>query len=73
LLVTPQAANKTIDKAAFQEIKQMALFAESCAYRKSRDPSRIAEVLNRVIEKAWRGSAPAADQRPQTSGLRLSI
>src|SRR3546814_9065332 len=29
-----------------------------CYQEEVRDPARIAEVLNRVIEKAWRGSAP---------------
>ena len=60
LLVTPQAANKTIGQGGFQEIPQMKLFEEMVCYQEEvRDPSRIAEVLNRVIEKAWRGSAPA--------------
>ena len=53
LLVTPQAANKTIGQGGFQEIKQMALFEDMVAYQEEvRDPSRIAEVLNRVIEQA---------------------
>ncbi|MGI9569086.1 MAG: sulfoacetaldehyde acetyltransferase, partial [Desulfobulbia bacterium] len=30
-----------------------------------RDPSRVAEVLNRVIEKAWRNSAPAQMNVPR--------
>jgi sulfoacetaldehyde acetyltransferase len=30
-----------------------------------RDPTRIAEVLNRVIENAWRGSAPAQINVPR--------
>jgi sulfoacetaldehyde acetyltransferase len=60
LLVTPQAANKTIGQGGFQEIPQMALFADIVCYQEEvRDPSRVAEVLNRVIEKARRGSAPA--------------
>ncbi len=66
LLVTPQAANKTIEQGGFQEIKQMALFADMVCYQEEvRDPSRIAEVLNRVIEKAWRGSAPAQINVPR--------
>ena len=66
LLVTPQAANKTIEQGGFQEIKQMALFADIVCYQEEvRDPSRIAEVLNRVIEKAWRGSAPAQINVPR--------
>ncbi|MCP4992764.1 MAG: sulfoacetaldehyde acetyltransferase [Gammaproteobacteria bacterium] len=60
LLVTPQAANKTFEQGGFQEIKQMAVFEEMVCYQEEvRDPSRVAEVLNRVIENAWRGSAPA--------------
>ncbi|MDH3714122.1 MAG: sulfoacetaldehyde acetyltransferase [Gammaproteobacteria bacterium] len=66
LLVTPQAANKTIEQGGFQEIKQMALFADMVCYQEEvRDPTRIAEVLNRVIEKAWRGSAPAQINVPR--------
>ena len=66
LLVTPQAANRTIEQGGFQEIKQMALFADIVCYQEEvRDPSRIAEVLNRVIEKAWRGSAPAQINVPR--------
>ncbi len=66
LLVTPQAANKTIGQGGFQEIQQMAVFADMVCYQEEvRDPSRIAEVLNRVIEKAWRGSAPAQINVPR--------
>src|SRR5262245_32946037 len=66
LLVTPQAANKTIGQGGFQEIEQMALFKDMVCYQEEvRDPSRIAEVLNRVIEKAWRGSAPAQINVPR--------
>ncbi|MEK9729101.1 MAG: thiamine pyrophosphate-binding protein, partial [Alphaproteobacteria bacterium] len=47
LLVTPQAANKTIGQGGFQEVEQMALFKDMVAYQEEvRDPSRIAEVLN---------------------------
>jgi sulfoacetaldehyde acetyltransferase len=50
LLVTPQAANKTIGQGGFQEVEQMALFRDMVCYQEEvRDPSRIAEVLNRVI------------------------
>jgi thiamine pyrophosphate-dependent acetolactate synthase large subunit-like protein len=60
LLVTPQAANRTMGQGGFQEVPQMALFEDMVCYQEEvRDPSRIPEVLNRVIEKAWRGSAPA--------------
>ncbi|MFZ1813188.1 MAG: sulfoacetaldehyde acetyltransferase [Rhizobiaceae bacterium] len=66
LLVTPQAANKTIGQGGFQEIPQMNLFADMVCYQEEvRDASRIAEVLNRVIEKAWRGSAPAQINVPR--------
>src|SRR6056297_2720303 len=50
LLVTPQAANKTIGQGGFQEVEQMKLFEDMVAYQEEvRDPSRVAEVLNRVI------------------------
>ncbi|NNE25124.1 MAG: sulfoacetaldehyde acetyltransferase [Rhizobiales bacterium] len=66
LLVTPQAANKTIGQGGFQEVNQMPMFAEMVCYQEEvRDASRIAEVLNRVIEKAWRGSAPAQINIPR--------
>ncbi len=66
LLVTPQAANKTIGQGGFQEVEQMALFKDMVAYQEEvRDPSRIAEVLNRVIMKAKRASAPAQINVPR--------
>ncbi|MEP9349225.1 sulfoacetaldehyde acetyltransferase [Xanthobacter sp. KR7-225] len=66
LLVTPQAANKTIGQGGFQEVEQMALFRDMVCYQEEvRDPSRVAEVLNRVIEKAWRGCAPAQINVPR--------
>jgi len=66
LLVTPQAANKTIGQGGFQEIEQMKLFEDMVCYQEEvRDPSRMAEVLNRVIEMAWRGSAPAQINIPR--------
>ena len=66
LLVTPQAANRTIGQGGFQEVEQMALFRDMVCYQEEvRDPSRIAEVLNRVIEKAVRGSAPAQINVPR--------
>ena len=72
LLVTPQAANKTIGQGGFQEIEQMRLFADMVCYQEEvRDPSRIAEVLNRVIEKAWRGSAPAQINVPRDYWTQL--
>jgi len=66
LLVTPQAANKTMGQGGFQEVEQMALFKDMVCYQEEvRDPFRMAEVLNRVIEKAWRGSAPAQINVPR--------
>ena len=66
LLVTPQAANRTIGQGGFQEMKQMALFQDCVCYQEEvRDPSRIAEVLNRVMTKARRGSAPAQINVPR--------
>ncbi|MBC8296400.1 MAG: sulfoacetaldehyde acetyltransferase [Pelagibacterales bacterium] len=66
LLVTPQAANKTIGQGGFQEVEQMNLFKDMVCYQEEvRDPSRMAEVLNRVIEKAFRGSAPAQINVPR--------
>ena len=66
LIVTPQAANRTIGQGGFQEIQQMALFEDMVAYQEEvRDPRRIAEVLNRVIEQAWRASGPAQINIPR--------
>ena len=66
LLVTPQAANKTIGQGGFQEVEQMALFRDMVCYQEEvRDPSRTAEVLNRVITKAKRLSAPAQINFPR--------
>ena len=66
LLVTPQAANKTMGQGGFQEVEQMNLFKDMVCYQEEvRDPSRMAEVLNRVIEKAFRGSAPAQINVPR--------
>ena len=60
LLVTPQAANKTIGQGGFQEVEQMKLFEDMVAYQEEvRDPSRVAEVLTRVISQAHRLSGPA--------------
>jgi len=66
LLVTPQAANKTIGQGGFQEVEQMAMFKDSVCYQEEvRDPTRMCEVLNRCIEKAQRGSAPAQMNIPR--------
>ena len=65
LLVTPQAANKTIGQGGFQEVEQMALFRDMVCYQEEvRDPSRIAEVLE---PRHHQGQAPVgagADQHP---------
>ncbi|MGN6767664.1 MAG: thiamine pyrophosphate-binding protein, partial [Rhizobiaceae bacterium] len=66
LLVTPQAANKTLGQGGFQEVEQMALFKDMVAYQEEvRDPSRMAETLNRVIQHARRASAPAQINVPR--------
>jgi len=66
LLVTPQAANKTIGQGGFQEVEQMALFKDMVCYQEEvRDPTRMAEVLNRVILNAKRMSAPAQINVPR--------
>src|ERR1700747_2072685 len=66
LLVTPQAANRTIGQGGFQEVEQMALFRDMVCYQEEvRDPARVAEVLNRVISKAKRLSAPAQINLPR--------
>ena len=66
LLVTPQAANKTIGQGGFQEVEQMALFKDMVCYQEEvRDISRVAETLNRVIMEAKRCSAPAQINIPR--------
>ena len=66
LLVTPQAANKTIGQGGFQEVEQMKLFEDMVAYQEEvRDPTRVAEVLSRVIMQAHRASAPAQINIPR--------
>src|SRR6056300_1330348 len=66
LLMTPQAANKTLGQGGFQEVEQMALFKDMVAYQEEvRDPTRIAETLNRVILQAKRASAPAQINIPR--------
>ena len=66
LLVTPQAANMTMGQGGFQEVPQMSIFKDMVAYQEEvRHPSRIAEVLNRVIMQAKRASAPAQINVPR--------
>ena len=65
LLVTPQAATNNGPRW-LPRIEQMNLFKDMVCYQEEvRDPSRMAEVLNRVIEKAIRGSAPAQINVPR--------
>ena len=73
LLVTPQAANKTLGQGGFQEVEQMALFEDMVAFQEEvRDPSRIAETLNRVILQAKRASARRKSMCHVISGRRSS-
>ncbi|OAN78521.1 sulfoacetaldehyde acetyltransferase [Sulfitobacter sp. EhC04] len=66
LLVTPQAANKTIGQGGFQEVEQMKLFEDMVAYQEEvRDPTRVAEVLTRVIAKAKRLAGPTQINIPR--------
>src|SRR5271155_2600241 len=66
LMVTPQAANRTIGQGGFQEVEQMALFRDMVCYQEEvRDAPRTAEVLNRVITKAKRLSAPTQINIPR--------
>ncbi len=66
LLVTPQAANMTMGQGGFQEVPQMAIFEDMVAYQEEvLHPSRVAEVLNRVILQAKRASAPAQINVPR--------
>ncbi len=66
LLVTPQAANMTMGQGGFQEVPQMAIFEDMVAYQEEvLHPSRVAEVLNRVILQAKRASAPAQINIPR--------
>ncbi len=66
LLVTPQAANMTMGQGGFQEVPQMSIFKDMVAYQEEvLHPSRIAEVLNRVIMQAKRACAPAQINIPR--------
>ena len=72
VLITPQAANSTIGQGGFQEVEQMKLFEDMVCYQEElRDASRVAEVLNRVIEKAKRFSAPAQMNVPRDFWTRV--
>ncbi len=72
LLITPQAANRTMGQGGFQEVEQMRAFADMVAYQEElRDPARVAEVLNRVIMEARRASAPAQMNIPRDMWTRV--
>jgi sulfoacetaldehyde acetyltransferase len=56
----------TMGQGGFQEVPQMALFEDMVAYQEEvLHPSRVAEVLNRVIMQAKRASAPAQVNIPR--------
>ena len=56
----------TMGQGGFQEVPQMAMFEDMVAYQEEvRHPSRVAEVLNRVIMQAKRASAPAQINIPR--------
>ncbi len=62
LLVTPQAANKTIGMGGFQEVEQMALFKDMVCYQEEvRDPSRVADAEPRHLASET-PVGPGADQ-----------
>ena len=66
LLFTAQAANMTMGQGGFQEVPQMSIFEDMVAYQEEvLHPSRVAEVLNRVIMQAKRASAPAQINIPR--------
>ena len=66
LVITAQAANMTMGQGGFQEVPQMAVFEDMVAYQEEvLNPSRAAEVLNRVIMQAKRASAPAQINIPR--------
>ncbi len=66
LIITAQAANMTMGQGGFQEVPQMAMFEDMVAYQEEvRHPARVAEVLNRVIMRAKRASAPAQINIPR--------
>jgi sulfoacetaldehyde acetyltransferase len=66
LLITAQAANMTMGQGGFQEVPQMSMFEDMVAYQEEvLHPSRMAEVLNRVIMQAKRASAPAQINIPR--------
>ena len=63
LLVTPQAANKTIGQGGFQEVKQMAIFQDLvCSRRSSRSVPNCRSAKSGHRESAPRLSA-CTDQR----------
>ena len=72
LLVTPQAANKTLGQGGFQEVPQLNFFTDVVCYQEEvRDASRMAEVLDRVIGMAKKRSAPAQINVPRDLWTRV--
>lgn len=66
LLITPQAANKTMGKGGFQEMEQMNLFKDIVCYQEQvLTADRMAETLDRVIRIARENSAPAQINVPR--------
>ena len=73
LLTTPQAANMSIGQGSFREAEQRAMLKDCVGYPDVVcDSIHHPEVLNRTIEKAMRGSAPAQMNVSRTCGARLS-
>jgi sulfoacetaldehyde acetyltransferase len=65
LLVTPQAANKTIGQGGFQEVEQMALFRDMVCYQEEvRDATRVAEVLTSNFRRSCGSSVPRVGPTP---------
>ena len=63
LLVTPQAANRTIGQGGFRKSSRWRCSATwSATRRRCAIPSRIAEVLNRVITQGQAALGAGADQ-----------
>ena len=74
LLVTPQAANKTIGQGGFQEVPQMALFQDMVCYQEEvRDPSRIRRsAQSRHLARRGAARRPRRSTCPAISGPRSS-
>ena len=65
LVVTPQAANKTIGLGGFQEVEQMALFRDLVGYQEEvRDSSRVREGAQPRHPQGQAALGAGADQYP---------